>query len=86
MMTERLRYRIVVLIVSYDLKKTQQRERERENKETQRHKNWGKVSSGLLSMGFLEACVKPEALTAGFKEQGARAMDWSQVSTSYSED
>ena len=71
-------------------KKTRAREREREREKIEKQgdtkKNWGKVSSGLLSMGFLEACVKPEALTAGFKEQGERAMDWSQVSTSYSED
>ena len=53
MMTERLRYRIVVLIVSYDLKKTQQREREREKIRKRRDtKIGGKCHRACCRWGF----------------------------------
>lgn len=43
-----------------------------EERRTERHKKIGETESiiGLAVDGVLEACVKPGALTAGFKEKG----------------
>lgn len=60
----------------------------RERGENRQEKNWAKRErrKGSLSMGVLETCVKPGALTARFKQGEERAAGWSQISTSYSED